>query len=90
MNRLQFLYVGDRDRAFESLNDRGRSIDPAPIEGYFVVDYISSIRLGGGTLQLGIQNLFDNQYSSVYSQALRESNLAEAGRTLSVNYRLSW
>lgn len=90
MNRLQFLYVGDRDRAFEALNDRGRSIDPAPIEGYFVVDYISSIRLGGGTLQLGIQNLFDNQYSSVYSQALRESNLAEAGRTLSVNYRLSW
>ena len=83
-NRLQFLLVGDRDRAAEE------GIDPEPIEGYFLVDYISSIRIGEGTLQLGIYNLLDNQYSSIYSQALRTSNFAEPGRTVTVNYRLSW
>ncbi|NEO27450.1 MAG: TonB-dependent receptor [Kamptonema sp. SIO4C4] len=89
-NRLQFLYVGNRDRAFEALNDRGDPIDPDPIEGYFTVDYISNIALGGGTLQIGVQNLLNNQYSSVYSQALRASDLAEPGRTLTINYRLTW
>jgi iron complex outermembrane receptor protein len=83
-NRLQFLLVGDRDRAAEE------GIDPDPIDGYFLMDYISSIRIGEGTLQVGIHNLLDNQYSSVYSQALRASNLAEPGRTVTVNYRLSW
>jgi iron complex outermembrane receptor protein len=89
-NRLQLLYVGDRDRAFETLNDRDQPIDPKPIEGYVVVDYLSSIALGGGTLQIGIQNLLNNQYSSVYSQALRASELAEPGRTFTASYRLSW
>ncbi|NEQ32181.1 MAG: TonB-dependent receptor, partial [Leptolyngbya sp. SIO4C5] len=55
-NRLQLLYVGDRDRAAETLNDRGRPIDPEPIEGYIVVDYITSIDLWEGTLQLGVHN----------------------------------
>ncbi|NEQ33754.1 MAG: TonB-dependent receptor, partial [Leptolyngbya sp. SIO4C5] len=80
----------DRDRPAETLNDRGRPIDPEPIEGYIVVDYITSIDLWEGTLQLGVHNLFDNQYSSVYSQALRASDLAEPGRTFSASYRLSW
>jgi len=88
-NRLQLLYVGNRDRAAETLNDFGRPIDPSPIESYFVVDYISNIALWGGTLQLGVHNLFDNQYSSVYSQRL-PSNFAEPGRTFSASYRLSW
>lgn len=85
-NRLQFLVVGDRDRAFEE------GIEPDPIDGYFLVDYISSIRIGEGTLQVGVYNLLDNQYSSVYSQALRGdiNNFAESGRTVTVNYRLSW
>lgn len=83
-NRLQLLYVGNRDRAFEA------GSDPAPIESYVVVDYVSNIDLWGGTLQIGIQNLLDNQYSSVFSQALRDSNLAEPGRTFTAGYRLTW
>jgi iron complex outermembrane receptor protein len=83
-NRLQFLLVGDRDRAFDE------DVDPDPIDGYFLVDYISSISVGEGTLQVGIHNLFDRQYSSVYSQALRASDFAEPGRTVTVNYRINW
>jgi len=41
-NRLQALYVGDR--AFDE------GIDPVAIEGYFIVDYITSIQVGQGQL----------------------------------------
>lgn len=87
-NRLQLLFSGNRDRAF---NDE---VDLAKIESYATVDYISSIRLGTGELQIGIQNLFNNQYFPVYSQYFapffEANNFAGRGRTLSVNYRLTW
>jgi iron complex outermembrane receptor protein len=85
-NRLQALYVGDRDRAFEE------GTDPDPIEGYFLVDYISSIQLGKGQLQIGVENLFDNQYFPVFSQRLQRpiDKIPGRGRTLSVRYQLNW
>jgi len=87
-NRLQFLYVGNRDRGFEAGSDF------VSITDYLIVDFISSIEIGVGTLEVGIQNLLNNKYSSVFSQAgggLDELlNNWERGRTLSVNYRVSW
>jgi iron complex outermembrane receptor protein len=87
-NRLQLLYVGDRDRGFED------GSDPVAIEDYLVVDLISSIQLGPGTLVLGVENLFNNQYQSFRTQLLAGNdelfNRGERGRTLSVNYRLTW
>ncbi|BAY68238.1 hypothetical protein DSM107007_03820 [Nostoc sp. PCC 7120 = FACHB-418] len=87
-NRLQLLYVGNRNRGFEAGSDF------VTIRDYLVVDYISSFQIGAGNLEVGIQNLFNNKYSSVFSQAgggLDELlyNL-ERGRSLSVNYRISW
>jgi iron complex outermembrane recepter protein len=87
-NRLQALLVGDRDRGFNV--DR----DPQSIESYFVVDYISSIQAGPGVIQIGIQNLFDNQYFPVASQLSggfsNVNNRAAPGRTLSLGYRVTW
>ena len=87
-NRLQALLVGDRDRGFDA--DR----DPQPIEGYFVVDYISSIQLGTGEIQIGIQNLFDNQYFPLRSQIpggfTNVENRAALGRSFSLGYRVTW
>ncbi|AFY49095.1 outer membrane receptor protein [Nostoc sp. PCC 7524] len=87
-NRLQLLYVGNRDRGFEAGSDFVK------IQDYLVVDYISSFQIGAGNLEVGIQNLLNNKYSSVFSQAgggLDELlyNL-ERGRSISVNYRISW
>jgi iron complex outermembrane receptor protein len=48
-NRFQALYVGGRDRAFYA------GVDLVGIESYFVLDYISSIDLGSGSLQIGIR-----------------------------------
>ena len=87
-NRLQLLYSGNRERAF---ND---GIEDSKISSYITVDYISSIQLGKGELQIGIQNLFNNQYFPVYSQYFApffdSANYAGKGRTLSLGYRISW
>ncbi len=85
-NRLQALYVGDRDRAFE------QGVDPVDINGYFLVDYLSSIQIGQGQLQIGAENLLNNQYFPVYSQALLRpiDNFAGRGRTVSLSYKLNW
>lgn len=87
-NRLQLLYSGDRDRAFED------GVEDGKISSFVTVDYISSIKIGQGELQIGIQNLFNNQYFPVYSQYFApffdSANYAGQGRTLSVGYRIIW
>ena len=63
-NRLQLLDVGDRDRAFDE------GVEDFPIESYLLVDLISRISIGSGELQIGIENLFNNQYFPASSQYL--------------------
>lgn len=87
-NRLQLLYSGDRDSGFEAGNDG------APIYSYAVVDYISTLELGPGTLLIAIENLFNNQYSTVTSQFIggfdESAYFPARGTTFSINYRLKW
>ncbi|NCJ08610.1 TonB-dependent receptor [Synechococcales cyanobacterium C] len=87
-NRLQVLFVGSRDRAFNA------EVDPIGIESYAVVDYISNIGLGPGTLSIGIENLFDNQYfpgqSQLFGAFSNRFRFPNRGRTFSVNYRITW
>ncbi|MDB9538602.1 TonB-dependent receptor [Anabaenopsis tanganyikae CS-531] len=87
-NRLQLLYSGDRDLAFQD------EVEDAKINSFITVDYISSIKLGQGELKLGIQNLFNNQYFPVYSQYFApffdSANYAGKGITLSVGYQIVW
>src|SRR6476469_5138188 len=88
-NRLQLLYSGNRDLAFKDGSDGG------PISSYLTLDYISTIQLGKGLLQVKVENLLNNQYFPVLSQYLAgfgvyRSNYAGRGLTLSVNYRLNW
>lgn len=87
-NRLQLVYIGDRDRAFD---DR---VDRVDIDNYLVVDYISSIAIGPGTLNIGIENLLDTQYLPVKTQRAggfdNSERFAARGRSLSVRYLLNW
>lgn len=89
-NRLQALFVGGRDRAFNP--DEGP--DFSEIDSYFVLDYIGSIELGDRSLQIGIQNLLDNQYYPISSQlfaAFGASNrVAAPGRTFIIGYQLTF
>ncbi|MBD2314383.1 TonB-dependent receptor [Desertifilum sp. FACHB-1129] len=85
-NRLQFLFVGGRDRAFKA------GVDNAEINPYFVVDYLSNIQIGSGTLQIGIQNLLNSQYFPVHSQVVggfnETFNAAARGITFTVGYQI--
>ncbi|MGD2183269.1 TonB-dependent receptor domain-containing protein [Lusitaniella coriacea] len=87
-NRLQFLYVGGRDRAFDA------GVDRVSIEDYFVVDLISEVQIGRGSLQIGIQNLLNNQYSLVQSQFLSGFNeifnAAASGTTVKIGYSIEF
>ncbi|MEM7714924.1 MAG: TonB-dependent siderophore receptor [Cyanobacteria bacterium P01_A01_bin.68] len=86
-NRLQALFSGNRD-LFADNTSFGRR----PVDSYFVLDYISSIKMGAGTLQIGVENLLDNQYFPVVSQlqASNSSYSAGRGRTLSLRYSVDW
>lgn len=87
-NRLQLIVVGDRERAFDD------DIDPTPVESYTVVDLISSIQIGPGSLNIGIENIFDNFYFPVESQVLggtsNDNRRPGRGRTVSFNYRVTF
>ncbi|AFY82815.1 TonB-dependent receptor domain-containing protein [Oscillatoria acuminata] len=85
-NRLQFLYSGNRNRAFDD------EVDNTAIDAYFLVDYVGSIQLGAGTLNFGVENLLNAQYFTAQSQVLAgfvgTSNTAGEGRTLRIGYSL--
>jgi len=84
-NRLQALFVGSRDRAvgeFES-----------PIESYFVLDWVSSLQVGPGTLNLGVSNLLDTQYIPANNQANLPGSMGRSagrGRAINLNYRVTF
>ena len=87
-NRLQTLYVGNRDRAFED------DVDPIGIDDYFLLDLISSLELGSGELSFGVRNLLNNQYFSVPNQVNAGFDdsfaIAARGRSFTLNYRFSF
>lgn len=94
-NRLQLLYSGDRDRAFDDrINQNRVGFGERAVESYWVADWISRVEVGPGTLSVGVQNVFNRQYYPVVSQLLRtggnSSYAAARGRTLSVGYTVSY
>ena len=87
-NRLQLLYVTDRNRAFDE------GTDPFRISGYTTVDFLSSLNANWGRLEVGIENLLNHQYLPVVSQTrvgLTEvRRFAAPGRALSIRYFLNF
>lgn len=87
-NRIQAQFVGGRDRAFNE------GVDPFDVTGYTVVDLFSTLKLGPGKLQLGIQNLLDNQFLPASSQeriGVQEiRRFPGEGRTYSIRYSIEF
>lgn len=91
-NRLQVLYSGSRERAFEDLGPTvfgGREV-----ESFTTVDLISTLKLGPGALRLGVENLLNNQYFLPVSQLLRSgsntSYAAARGAVFSIGYSVTY
>jgi iron complex outermembrane receptor protein len=88
-NRLQALFVGDRRQGFEAGSDL------VPVDSYLTVDYISNLKIGTGSLELGIENLFNEQYTTPggslgFDLGGNFYELAGRGRTVRLNYRFTW
>jgi iron complex outermembrane receptor protein len=86
-NRFQLLYSGTRNR-FNNSTAFGRQA----VDDYITVDFVSSIKLGSGTLQVAIENLFNADYFPVVSQLQTSDTqyLPGRGRSLSVRYGFTW
>jgi iron complex outermembrane recepter protein len=88
-NRLQVLFVSDRNRAVED----GTEFVTVPIEGYALVDLISSIELGKGTLSIGLENLFNEDYATISNQTESFTNsftFPGRGRSIRLGYQFDW
>jgi iron complex outermembrane receptor protein len=63
-----------------------------PFDGYTLVDLITRVGLGRGAIEIGVENLFDEQYITYFSQTYEFANdmrtFAGRGRTLTLGYRL--
>lgn len=90
-NRLQLLHSGSRDRLFEVNPD---AYGAAPVEAYTVIDALSTLELGPGRLNIGVENLLNEQYFPVVSQLEAAYGnfyrAAARGATLSVGYSVNY
>lgn len=98
--RLQLLAVDGTDRAYKdgliaTTNQNVRKTPEARISGYVVADLLGEIKLPKGQLHLGVYNLADTNYKSVFSQAAKAtygelSSLPAQGRNYGIAYTVSY
>ena len=72
---------------------RGFDDPDLDFDGYSLVDAMVSYKLPAGKLDLGIENLTDEDYFTYYSQAARvsdEYNFKGRGRTYTLGYSLDF
>ena len=89
-SQLTWLNVTGNDYRIDGKNAFGRR----DTESYNVLDWQNSFELGEGVLTIGIENLLNEQYFSLYSQLQRNSkntsSIPGRGRTLSLQYQFNW
>jgi iron complex outermembrane receptor protein len=91
-NRLQALYSGNRNP------DAAGTFGDADIDDYVVFDYYAGFDVWEGNLQLGVENVMNEDYFPVASQlygknqafALPNGFTSGQGRTVSLSYRIKW
>lgn len=90
-NRLQVLHSGGRDRLFDV---NPEAYGGAAVQAYTVVDAISQLQVGPGTLSIGVENLLNEQYFPVVSQLEAQYGnfyrAAARGASLSLGYAVRY
>lgn len=83
--RLQGLYSGDR-------NPDSSLFGGSEVNDYILFDLFASVDTGYGQLELGVENLFNEDYFPVLNQAaaLPFAFSKGPGRTLSLTYAIKW
>lgn len=88
--RLEGIYSGSRDDAFED----GVAFGGIKVDDFAVFNLSSEFKLKSGKLQLGVDNIFNEDYYNVYAQLLRNSNntshIKSPGTTFKIAYEAEW
>ena len=86
-NRLQITYSGSRDEFPGST-----AFGEGPVDDVTLVDFVTAIRFGRGTLNVGIENLANTFYVPPINQSFNDgfNYIAGRGRTISVNFAVAW
>ncbi|WP_419812123.1 TonB-dependent receptor [Bacterioplanoides sp.] len=90
--RLQMLNMADSNKAHRKNNPR-RNVD---FVGYTTFDLLANVALPAGTLGIAVRNLTNKEYQYLYNQVRGypatgvATDLPALGRTLSLNYSLSY
>ncbi|MEM8937445.1 MAG: TonB-dependent receptor [Pseudomonadota bacterium] len=85
----QILTVGDRNRAFDA------GIDPAPVDGYTVVDIGALYAIGPGALSFQLTNLLNTNYITAANQTFVGTGFVDrvvgaAGRQVILAYEVTF
>ena len=98
-NRVQLLYSGTRDRAYDAALETP-GVDPINppfgnrrVSSYTVVDLLSTVSAGPGQLSVGVRNLFNEEYFPIVSQLMPVGNVsysAAPGATLTLGYTVTY
>lgn len=92
-NRIQVLYSGSRSRSlvafYSGLDPTG---DPFSMTEYFVVDLVSTVKAGPGTLRFGIENLLNQKYVAAFNQIPFSNSFhyAARGATATIGYSMTY
>ncbi len=90
-NRIQATYFSSEDYRLNGINSFGRY----EVKSYTTADLLSRFALNKkDTVTIGLENMFNRKYYSLYSQLLRNNNntshLLANGMTLKVSYAHQW
>lgn len=86
-NRVQVLYSGSRRAAFKD------EVERFPIESFVVVDLISSIQAGPGTLRFAVENVLNELYFTPQTQSSSFTNRSytpSRGTTATIGYLITY
>ena len=86
-NRVQVLYSGSRRAAFKD------GVERFPIESFVVVDLVSSIQAGPGTLRLAVENVLNELYFTPQTQSSGFTNrtyTSSRGATATIGYSITY
>lgn len=92
-NRVQVLYSGARSRSNEALLTGADPFgDPFPMTDFFLVDFVSTVKVGPGTLRVGVENLLNQRYAMPFSQISFTNSFFTAGRgaTATIGYSMTY
>ncbi|GJL55087.1 MAG: siderophore receptor [Nitrospirales bacterium] len=86
-NRVQVLYSGSRRAAFKD------GVERFPIDSFVVVDLISSIQAGPGTLRFAVENVLNELYFTPQTQSESFTNRSytpSRGTTATIGYSITY